>query len=335
MDQSLRDIVLRVTGADSILGSQRVQSLWSGYGEILRVKLGGADRASVIVKHVAPPTDADHPRGWATDLSHQRKLRSYQVESNWYRDWSDRCSSDCRVPACLHVQPSETQAVFVLEDLDAVGFSLRKSALRGSDVQSCLRWLAEMHAIFMNCEPNESLPNESWPDGLWPVGTYWHLETRPDEWNVMESGELKQKAKHIDETLSNCYFQTLVHGDAKVANFCFADSGSDVAAVDFQYVGGGCGIKDVAYFLGSCLSENECEQREDELLGYYFDELTKRLAVHHPQVDASEVQAEWRSMYCFAWADFNRFLLGWCPGHHKLTGYSQRMTSLALGQVGA
>lgn len=36
-------------------------------------------------------------------------------------------------------------------------------------------------------------------------------------------------------------FQTFVHGDAKLANFCFGSN--NVAAVDFQYVGKGIGVK--------------------------------------------------------------------------------------------
>ena len=55
----------------------------SGYGSIKRYNLKGSDYTSVIVKHVEPDQGA-HPRGWNTDLSHQRKLKSYQVELNWY-----------------------------------------------------------------------------------------------------------------------------------------------------------------------------------------------------------------------------------------------------------
>jgi Ser/Thr protein kinase RdoA (MazF antagonist) len=64
------------------------------------------------------------------------------------------------------------------------------------------------------------------------------------------------KAAVIDQVLNNCSYQTIVHGDAKLANFCFSKEGA-VSAVDFQYVGGGCGMKDVAYFLGSCLTGKE------------------------------------------------------------------------------
>lgn len=80
----------------------------------------------------------------------------------------------------------------------------------------------------------------------------------------------------IDRVLRNCRFPTIVHGDAKLANFCFADDGQAVAAVDFQYAGGG-GIKDVAYFIGSCPDEADCERQETELLDVYFASLRKPL----------------------------------------------------------
>ena len=55
---------------------------------------------TVIIKHVRPPSITRHPRGWDGARSHERKLRSYRVESAWYRDWSDRCDECCRVPTC-------------------------------------------------------------------------------------------------------------------------------------------------------------------------------------------------------------------------------------------
>ena len=73
------DFVIDATKADEILGSSVIQSLWSGYGSIKKYELSGCDLPSVIVKHVRPD-QVTHPRGWNTDLSHQRKLKSYQVE---------------------------------------------------------------------------------------------------------------------------------------------------------------------------------------------------------------------------------------------------------------
>ena len=161
------------------------------------------------------------------------------------------------------------------------------------------------------------------PKGLWPTGTYWHLETRPDEYKAMPDSKLKSLAPPIDDMLNACRFQTLVHGDAKVANFCFSDDKSSVAMVDFQYVGKGCGMKDVAYFLGSCLDEEACERLAPALLDVYFDELKSH--IKDPAIDKESLEEEWRKLYPVAWTDFYRFLAGWMPTHSKIHGYTRKL----------
>ena len=147
----------------------------------------------------------------------------------------------------------------------------------------------------------------------------------------MESGPLKQAAAKIDGTLNQARFQTLVHGDAKLANFCFA-ANDRVAAVDFQYVGTGCGMKDVAYFISSCFGDDQCERREQELLSNYFRRLEIALAsrVSGGSLSFAAIEAEWRALYPVAWADFYRFLAGWSPGHWKMHGYSKRVTKSVI-----
>ena len=191
-------------------------------------------------------------------------------------------------------------------------------------MRSGLDWLAAFHARFLGSDAV----------GLWEQGTYWHLATRPDELAAMADGPLKERAADLDALLGASPYGTLVHGDAKIANFCRAtDGGSQLAAVDFQYVGGGCGIADVAYFVGSMLSEGECLRQHQTLLDYYGVRLKSYLETYQPQVDASAVVEDWLWRYPIAWADFTRFLQGWCPDHHKLHAYSQKMTSLALAML--
>ena len=101
MDSHLRDFILRATGADDLFPAGTIQSLWSGYGSIDRYGLVGGDRATVVLKHVRLPEGGRHPRGWNTDLSHRRKLRSYQVETAWYEHWAGHCDAHCRIPRCL------------------------------------------------------------------------------------------------------------------------------------------------------------------------------------------------------------------------------------------
>lgn len=314
-----RQLILNATGCDNPVKMETIQSLWSGFGEIFRVRAGVQ---SLVVKQVSPQSNLSHPRGWSSDFATNRKLRSYQVENHWYKHYSQHCSSDCRVPGYITDQLLNDQSWLILEDLDASGYSLRHQAPDVNTAACCLDWLARFHAQFMGIAPQ----------GLWLKGCYWHLDTRPDEYQSMQAGPLKQHAYRIDRILNNATYQTLVHGDAKVANFCFANNGR-VAAVDFQYVGGGCGIKDVVYFIGSCFTEDECEDYADDLLNRYFCTLSESL---RPQfkTESQLLQQEWRSLYALAWTDFYRFLAGWMPTHKKIHRYTKHLAEQTFDSLG-
>ncbi len=299
--------IAALSGASRATRTDRIQTLWSGYGEVVRYELTEADQPSVVVKHVKPPK--------GTGRSHDRKLRSYEVERTWYRDWAASCSSRCRIPRPLHVQRSKAEWLFVLEDLDASGFATRSRSLSRGQQDACLGWLAQFHATFLGRRPK----------GLWKVGTYWHLRTRPEEHASMPPGALRNGASTIDQRLSNAQFQTFVHGDAKPANFCFSHDGHAVAAVDFQYVGGGCGMKDVAYLL-----TGEGSGVTQRALDVYFRIL--RAALADTDVDAAAVEREWRALFPWACADFQRFLAGWAPDRHP-HAYAQSLTQGVLRQL--
>mgnify|MGYP000901321099 CR=1 FL=1 len=325
MNAHLKSIILSATGATELVELGVIQSLWSGYGSIVRYGLKGAALESVVVKHVSLPEGVAHPRGWNTDLSHQRKLKSYEVETAWYRDWSARCGAGCRVPKCLALESVEHELIIVMEDLDTAGFDVRLTSVGAVEMHACLSWLANFHATFMGAKPT----------GLWASGTYWHLETRPDELAILakEDPALKDAAVAIDLALKASPFQTLVHGDAKLANFCFSEDGASVAAVDFQYVGIGCGMKDVAYLMGSCLGEAACEQQESELLDDYFAALREALIAQETDLGLDDLERDWRALFPVAWTDFHRFLKGWSPGHWKINGYSERLARTVVAEL--
>jgi prepilin-type processing-associated H-X9-DG protein len=88
-----------------------------------------------------------------------------------------------------------------------------------------------------------------------PIGSYWHLDTRPEEHASMSSGgwegRLKLAARAIHERLGRDGMQCVVHGNVKDANMLFLDGcgGDDdngdgggarearVGMYDFQYCG--------------------------------------------------------------------------------------------------
>ncbi len=309
--------VCETTGADAVTQTQPIQTLWSGYGTIVRCHLSGGSTPTVILKRVQWPGTAHHPRGWATDRGHARKVKSYAVECAWYERYAPRCDARCRVPVCLGHRATGEGVLLALEDLDAAGFSRRGSSVTHEDILGCLSWLANLHATFLG----------QVPEALWEEGTYWHLETRPQEWEVLEEGRLKAAAGRIAARLRDAPFQTLVHGDAKLANFCFGAPGA-VAGVDFQYVGGGCGMKDVAYFISSCVGEREAKGVVPGLLDHYFCVLREVAR----GVDTDALEASWRTLYPVAWTDFYRFLQGWSPGHPKIHGYSEGLARDVLNE---
>ena len=318
---SVEEHVASMLGARSARIVERIQTLWSGYGDLLRMELDGSIHNAVVVKVVRPPSQRDHPRGWSNDRSHQRKLRSYEVERHFYANYAEACPSSCRVAKMLASTKTKSGWVLILEDLNAAGFSGRGTQANMRHAQAGLRWLARFHGHHLSVRP----------DGLWKQGTYWHLKTRPDELRAIKDPRLRAAASKIDEVLRKARFKTLVHGDAKLAKLCFSQGGAEVAAVDFQYVGGGVGVQDVAYLISSCFEPEQCQAAERDCLAIYFDTLRASIA------DASlaeEIEQEWRELYPYAWADFVRFLAGWAPDHWKLHRYSRALTEQVLEDLG-
>lgn len=319
-DDLVLHFVRERTLARSIPRVERLASLWGGYGELVRAHLEGAPSRTAIVKCVRPPRGRDGER------SHARKVRSYEVERAFYEGYAGACDEGCRVPRLLGASRVGDARVLVLEDLDAAGFEgrCRRSASR-AELEACLAWLARFHARFVSTPPRD----------LWLTGTYWYLATRPDELEATSDGLLRSAARELDARLEAARYKTLVHGDAKEANFCFARTGREgprVAAVDFQYVGGGVGVRDVAYLLSGGSAER-AGLGEDEALERYFEHLRAALAPSLGRASARELELEWRTLYPLAWADFQRFLAGWSPAHALDEGSHARLEAIVRSLV--
>jgi len=310
----------------SLVAKENVQSLWSGYGQIIRCK-HVTNNKTYIVKLITPNKTTAHPRGWDTSTSHQRKLISYQVEANFYQHYAHLTDINCKVPTLITTTISDEFTLLVMEDLDLSGYSKRIKTADWQSLSIAIKWLAYFHAKFMNYSA----------DKLWPIGSYWHLGTRQDEWSTMPNSELKHKAMAIDNALNNAKYKTLVHGDAKFENLCFHQDVelniNKVAAVDFQYIGSGSGVRDIAYLAGSCLDNDGLVKYDTLLLDTYLEYLKDALIEYNITLNFDALATETRKLYPVAWADFYRFLLGWNPQSWKICDYMKQQSKVGLAAV--
>ena len=320
MKERVRRRILAAAGAQRWGEVQLIQPLWNGYGTLSRVSLHGGERDAVIVKHIQPRGTDHHPRGFGGAASSARKARSYDVEFQWYKRSNQHALLGAPTARCLDAFSDNGERFLVLEDLAERGLGRVLTHAAWSDVVAGLTWLARFHAHHLGDAG----------EGLWSEGSYWHLATRQDELRVIDGTRLHAFAGLFDARLRCGMYPTLIHGDAKLANFLYSDDRMQVAAVDFQYVGCGAAVKDISYFVGSAMPAGQCEEREEDVLRVYFEVLT----AHLPEdMDGAALEQEWRSLYPVAWADFERFMAGWSPGHYKRSGYSDRVTGRAVDAI--
>lgn len=102
--------------------------------------------------------------------------------------------------------------------------------------------------------------------------------------------------------------------------------------VDFQYVGGGCGMRDVAYLLDCVHDQDFGGPATRDALDHYFRVLRMSLApAFAPRAD--EIEAEGRALLPVAWLDFQRFLQGWSPAYARPSTRLERSIRTELEQI--
>lgn len=282
---------------------QQLCRLWAGMGSIYKFSVG--ETLEFVVKHVTPPPPGKQSFG------DRRKSKSYQVEANYYKHVAPELLSPppTSPPNCL-VMPTPYVVEYGPNDDE---ITICMSYLQGSwiqtgsreDVQGTLRWLAHFHAAYWGLGTIDELVERV---GLQEIGSYWHLDTRPDEHAGMSKrgwqGRLKLAAKALDECLKRDPMQCLIHGDPKEANVMKLNSEGKISMYDFQYCGKGTPTRDLAYFLCSSCDEDW----EDELVNYYFAQLKDQLnrqGITPPTLD------HFQQSLNLAFCDFYRFLCGW------------------------
>lgn len=282
--------------------------LWAGMGYIYQITVqlpspstsssSGMEKYHFIVKRVVPPSKKSRSMG------DERKTISYFLEANFYESIAPSLIEDhgLSIPIPYYVERGGA------DDDDRVTICM--SRLDGSPgrladenaVRAVLDWLSTLHAATWGPAATDHVARNL----AQPVGSYWHLETRPDEHDSMSrrgwEGRLKLAARAIDERLRRDGMQCCIHGDAKDVNMLFTKEGG-VGLYDFQYFGKAPPSVDLAYFL--CVAVGDTD---DKYVTYYHHQLINKLdkgSITPPTLKELE------DSVALALCDFQRFMSGW------------------------
>ena len=269
--------------------------LWAGMGNIYEVECPSSVQKTLIIKYI-------HPRfakNAKLSLGDQRKWDSYHVEANFYEHHAEHLiKMGVPLPPPYKVERHDTTIIICMGALPEADYYSNQN-------EGVMKWLARFHAATWN---------KSSEGAVQPVGSYWHLDTRPSEWEDIPrngwEGRLKLAARAIDNRLKRDPLQCWVHGDTKDANILLAENGADIAFCDFQYCGAGPPSKDLAYFL--CTNMVSDAEERKELVDLYFEELCQHLR-ENPSVTEKQMPTRQQldDSLELAFCDFCRFMAGW------------------------
>ncbi|RAL14120.1 phosphotransferase enzyme family protein [Aspergillus homomorphus CBS 101889] len=231
----------------------------------------------LILKLISPPP------GSSSDEGHLRKMLSYEVEQRFYATVAPALGTGVAVAGCVastyERDVPELRGLIATLLVDLRGrypvAGGKRSALSGVQVSAAVRWLAGMHARSWGLvpvgagreelvrPPLEEVRRVTPGTGVWLNGGYTYLATRRreyaalaaetgSEWSCALCGVVEgfgmSVAEMVAVVLAPCgrAVESYIHGDVKSENLFTNETGDQVAFFDFQYVGLGLGVCDLA-----------------------------------------------------------------------------------------
>lgn len=162
----------------------------------------------------------------------------------------------------------------IMEDLEAFSPG---DQFEGADVESCARVLEQFAPAHRRYWGGEELADRFW---LLPMDIdarmreAMYRKTLP-QFRAEASDFLRPYVEWLGDHSARLMWSltaeaptTLMHNDLRLDNVCF--NGTDCAFLDWQLLRSGPAAYDVAYFLGSALSEEAAPDEEAEILERYY-----------------------------------------------------------------
>lgn len=275
----------------------------------------------LILKLISPPSTNSQNEG----EGHLRKMLSYQVEQFFYTRIAPDLDTDVPVAKCISSTMDIPKRDPELEGLMGIILAdlrpnypiagEKRSVLNKNQVFGALTWLAHLHSSWNLSENQEYIlpPLEEYSrrrqgdkrSGVWLNGGYTYLATRRSEYDSLK----QDTGSEWSERLCTPFYglgsgsssiaemaaavltprgrpcESLIHGDVKSENLFTTEQG-EVAFFDFQYVGLGLGVCDLAKLLTCSVPLGMLDDRLSEkmdmgggergLLEWYYSTLMRR-----------------------------------------------------------
>jgi Phosphotransferase enzyme family len=273
-------------GADLVPTGRQVTALASapiGTGQMadttrftLQYDEDGAGPPSVVGKFASAD---DQSR--ATGLA----LRAYEIEVRFYREVAALVGA--RVPDVYAAEVEPETGWFTLLLQDIVGAS------QGDQIEACgpdvaAAVLTEMAGLHAPCWERPELAGLDWlnrntadADALLSALVSsllpGFLERYADRLAPEHQEVCRLFAAHIGGWVGGRRGpRTVSHGDFRLDNLLFQPGDPRPVVVDWQTTVWGPASADVAYFIGGCLTTEARRAHEEDLLGHYYEELSRR-----------------------------------------------------------
>jgi Ecdysteroid kinase-like family len=268
--------VLGTTGSPTAFDRVTAEEVGTGQMSVtLRVRLDGPDgRSRTVITKLARPEIASGPLARA----------AYAKEIAFYTELAPRLP--VRTPQCHHAAIADDASSFTLV-LDDLAESRPGDQIEGCPVPAAEAAVANLAALHGPTWCDEEIAGRPWLSGdpsltaeaLAPV-----LELAAEQFGDRFAGELTAGERSVLDASRRVLAQWMVapaptfavaHGDYRLDNLLFAlDDPGKVAAVDWQTVAIAQPGRDLAYFLGTCLSVDDRRRHEHELVARYHQHLT-------------------------------------------------------------
>jgi len=209
--------------------------------------------------------------------------RLYEREVAFYEHLAPLIST--RTPACHFARrDDEDNFLLVLEDLSATMNIDQFSGITLDVARAGLRELAGLHGP---THARDDLHDAEWLGAVAQSLRPLYAAVVPilfdqflERYDQRIDHDTRQLVSTLRERLDDygdyaTPHPVVTHGDFRTDNLLVELDGEHIAVVDWQTIGVGSPMLDVAYFLSTSLGPDDCARHDEELLAYYVERLAR------------------------------------------------------------